>query len=226
MNNLLKCLEIDSTLPANASVIWLHGLGADGHDFESIVPELNLAKHLNVRFVFPHAPHMPVTINGGFAMPAWYDIRADNIEGRQDQSGIHQSAKAIQALIEREKERGIPAHRIILAGFSQGGAMALYVGIRQHQALAGMLGLSCYTLLPDEARQHPKPNSPIMLAHGIDDEIVPLALGQSSHQYLTAQGFAVHWQTYPMTHSVCPAEIQHIGAWMNNVFDANSPAKA
>ncbi|MDQ6989967.1 MAG: alpha/beta hydrolase fold domain-containing protein [Mariprofundaceae bacterium] len=215
MPDILPCLEIETAKPAAASIIWLHGLGADGHDFEPIIPELKLPQSLAVRFIFPHAPTMPVSINGGFSMPAWYDIKGDNIEGRQDQSGIHQSAQAIQQLIEHEKKRGIPAERIILAGFSQGGAMALYVGLRQPQALAGILGLSCYTLLPDEQQSiQPCPQTPIQLAHGIDDDIVPLALGEASLAYLQQQQCKVAWQTYPMAHSLCPAQIQHIGQWI------------
>jgi len=215
---LLPCLEIETGENPAASVIWLHGLGADGHDFEPIIPDLSLSASLALRFVFPHAPTMAVTINGGYPMPAWYDIKADNIEGRQDKQGIHASAQAVQALIEREKERGIKAENIILAGFSQGGAMALYVGRRQEQALAGILGLSCYTLLPDEPCAALAQATPIMLAHGEDDDIVPLELGKASQQYLAAAGFAVDWRTYPIAHSLCPQQIKHIGAWLKSIF--------
>jgi len=211
---MLKCLEIETAPNPIASIIWLHGLGADGYDFEPIVPELNLPASLAVRFIFPHAPQMPVTVNGGFMMPAWYDIKANNIEGRQDKAGIAASNTAIQALINREKERGINADHIILAGFSQGGAMALYVGTHQQEALAGILALSCYTLLPDDAPSQVAKATPILQMHGTQDEIVPIVLGQASQTFLSQHGFDVSYQTYTMAHSLCPPQIKAIGQWL------------
>ncbi|MDX8383883.1 MAG: dienelactone hydrolase family protein [Ghiorsea sp.] len=215
MRDLLPCLEIETGDNPVASIIWLHGLGADGHDFEPIIADLGLPKNKAVRFIFPHAPSLPVTINGGYVMPAWYDIKTDNIEGRQDEQGILASAQAIQDLITREKERGVLAEHMILAGFSQGGAMALYVGIRQQASLAGILGLSCYTLLPHAMESIHSAPCPIMLGHGESDDIVALTLGEASRQYLLTAGFAVDWQTYDMAHSLCPQQIKHIGAWLN-----------
>ncbi len=213
---MLKYLEMETAPNPTASIIWLHGLGADGYDFEPIVPELGLPASLAVRFIFPHAPQIPVTINGGYVMPAWYDIKADNIEGRQDIGGIQVSAKDIQQLIEQEKSRGITADNIILAGFSQGGAMALYVGTHQQQALAGILALSCYTLLPDDQPTEAAKATPVMQMHGIGDDIVPIHLGNASHEYLRQAGFQVDYKTYPMTHSLHPQQIKHIGEWLTS----------
>ena len=212
---MLRYLEIETAPNPTTSIIWLHGLGADGYDFEPIVPELGLAKDLAVRFIFPHAPQIPVTINGGFVMPAWYDIKADNIEGRQDTEGIKVSTQDVQALIDQEKERGISASNIILAGFSQGGAMALYVGTHQEEALAGILALSCYTLLPDDEPSTTSKTTPIMQMHGTHDGVVPIHLGEASRDFLSHAGFNVEYKAYPMEHSLCPPQIKEIGSWLN-----------
>jgi len=217
---LLPCLEIephkDSNPIANAAIIWLHGLGADGYDFKPIIPQLNLSEDLAVRFVFPHAPNMPVTVNGGFPMPAWYDIKDATIEGRQDLGGIKASAARIQQLIDREVERGISPSRIILAGFSQGGALAVYTGIHQQQPLAGILGLSCYTLLPDEQKHIPAATkqTPVLLAHGKYDDVVDFSLGETSYQLLSQAGFAVEFQSFEMAHTVSDEEITVIADWI------------
>ena len=205
-----------------ASVIWLHGLGADGHDFEPIVPELGLPQELVVRFVFPHAPSMPVTLNGGYIMPAWYDIRQNDLGIEHDRDGILQSAKAIQLLIDQEQMRGVPADRIILAGFSQGGAMALYAGLRQSKALGGIMALSAYLLLPEENQQctPESKGTPLFMAHGIHDPVVPYGLGDTSCRKIQAMGYAVEWHSYPMQHSICPQEIVAIGKWITRTLSA------
>ncbi len=197
----------------NASIIWLHGLGADGYDFEPIVEQLHLPDDFKVRFIFPHAPSMPVSINGGFMMPAWYDIRHQDINMEHDKHGIEKSADAIQLFIQREIERGIAPSRIFLAGFSQGAAMALYVGIRQKEALAGIIALSGYVLTPNDVVA-PQQTSNIFLGHGVNDGIVPIALGMQAQTWLKAQGNSVDWHSYPMEHSVCPQEIQDIRSWI------------
>lgn len=212
----LPCLEVETSPNPDASIIWLHGLGADGSDFLPIVPQLQLPTTLAVRFIFPHAPSMPVTINAGVMMPAWYDIRDTSLAGRQDSAGILHSAQQIQQLIQKEVTRGIAPSRIILAGFSQGGALALYVGIRQTQPLAGILALSCYTLLADtmSAATCTAASTPIMIAHGQYDDVVDISLGEQSVQYLLKLGLAAQWHTYPMAHSVCDDEIDDISIWI------------
>ena len=212
----LPHLTIETNQSPQASVIWLHGLGADGHDFESIVPQLGLPKELSVRFIFPHAPSIPVSLNGGYIMPAWYDIKQNDLGIEHDRDGIVQSAQSIQMLIEQEQMSGIPAHRIILAGFSQGAAMALHTGLRQSQRLAGIMALSGYLLLPTEtASWHAKSKeTPVFMAHGVHDPVVTYALGESSYQKLKDQNYAVQWHSYPMEHSICLEEIKHIGKWI------------
>lgn len=212
----LPCLEVETSPNPDASIIWLHGLGADGSDFLPIVPQLQLPTTLAVRFIFPHAPSMPVTINAGVMMPAWYDIDNTSLAGRQDSAGILHSAQQIQQLIQREVTRGIAASRIILAGFSQGGALALYVGIRQTQPLAGILALSCYTLLADTMNvvTCTAASTPIMIAHGRHDDVVDISLGEQSVQYLLKRGLTPQWHTYPMAHAVCDDEIDDISIWI------------
>ena len=199
-----------------ASVIWLHGLGADGHDFEPIVPELNLPQALKVRFIFPHAPAMPVSINGGYIMPSWYDIRQQDLGVEHDVEGVHRSAAMIQMLIDQEIMRGVPAHRIVLAGFSQGAAMALYVGLRQTEALAGIMVLSGYRLLPDEPLSMEKRVvvTPVFMGHGRGDAVVEMRLGKQACQALQSGGVQVAWYDYAMEHSVCSEEIADIGCWL------------
>lgn len=208
--------------PARASIIWLHGLGADGHDFEGIVPELGLPDHAGIRFIFPHAPERPVTVNNGYVMRAWYDIQSLQIDAEQDEQGIRDSARQVEDLIEAEHQRGIPYDKIILAGFSQGGVIALHQGLRYQHRLAGVMALSTYLALADklaaEASDHNR-ELPVFIAHGIDDQIVPVHLGEASRQQLVAQGYQVQWQSYPMEHSVHPDEIDDIARWIREVLE-------
>jgi phospholipase/carboxylesterase len=214
---LLRCVEVDPPGPARSAVIWLHGLGADGHDFEPVVPYLGLDPSLGVRFVFPHAPRRAVTINMGMLMPAWYDVRALDLRRDQDVEGIAESAAHVRALIARENERGIPTGRIVLAGFSQGGAMALYVGLRYAETLAGLLALSCYLILGETLEtevQEANRATPVFQGHGEQDPMVPLARGEAARDRLRELGHEVEWKTYPMGHEVHPEEIRDIGAWL------------
>jgi len=218
---LLPHIELQTGNQPTATVIWLHGLGADGHDFEPIVPQLGLNPDLPIRFIFPHAPSMSVTLNGGYVMPAWYDLQDTEIGRQHDEQGILQSANSIQAFIHRENELGIANNRIILAGFSQGGAMALHIGLRQQEALAGLVALSCYLPLPEKAKLEAQTNSlktPVFMAHGTYDPIVDYNIGESSRDTLQALGLMVNWHSYPMEHSVCPEEIKHIGQAINSIF--------
>jgi phospholipase/carboxylesterase len=215
----LPCVEVDPAdgAPAKSSVIWLHGLGADGHDFEPVVPQLGVDAGLAVRFVFPHAPKRPVTLNAGMVMPAWYDIRAIDLRRDHDIAGIADSAQHIRTLIARENERGIPTERIVLAGFSQGGAMALYVGLRYPERLAGIMALSCYLILEGALEAEAAPanrDTSIFQAHGEMDPMVPLDRGSAAHRRLVELGYSAEWNTYPMAHAVHPQEIQDIGQWL------------
>ncbi|MFQ5355224.1 MAG: alpha/beta hydrolase [Mariprofundaceae bacterium] len=213
--------EIETRPNPDFSVIWLHGLGADGHDFEPIVPELNLPDDLALRFIFPHAPSIPVGINNGYIMPAWYDIQQNDLGIKQDEAGIRQSAKSIELLIERERMRGIASRRIILAGFSQGGAMALHTGLRASERLGGIIVLSAYLILPETLKKEAHPSNrqtPIFMAHGVNDPIVPLRLGDAGHQQLLNHSYTVTWHSYPMKHSVCAEEIKVIGSWITKVL--------
>jgi phospholipase/carboxylesterase len=224
MNELLPRIELESGANPSAAVIWMHGLGADGHDFAGLVPELDLSGCRPIRFVFPHAPSMPVTINGGYVMPAWYDIRGANLVAQQDAAGIERSQKAIEALIDHEVvSRGIPHERIVLAGFSQGCAMALHTALRLPHRLAGVVALSGYLPLADRfaAERHAaNANTPIFMAHGTMDPVVVVARAEESHRLLTAHGHAVQWHTYPMQHSVHPKEIQDISSFLQTVLMA------
>lgn len=217
----LETLDINPSSEADAAVIWLHGLGADAHDFEPIVPELRLPASLAVRFVFPNAPVRPVTINGGMAMRAWYDILDMDLPRRVDEVGVRASGEAIDALIQREQQRGIASQRIVVAGFSQGGAMALHSGLRYPEPLAGILALSCYLLMPeklsDEATEANR-NTPVFMAHGSFDEVVPVHYGQAGAKQLSELGYPVTWQEYPMPHSVHPQEIADIGQWLGSLL--------
>ncbi len=212
---MLNAIELTTGDAPQLAVIWLHGLGADGHDFEAIVPELRLG--LPVRFVFPHAPMRPVTINGGMAMRAWYDILGFDRHAQEDAAGIRASAVAVGQLVEREIERGIPSERIVLAGFSQGGAVALHTALREPRPLAGVLALSTYlplaTSLASE-RSAANAGVPIFMAHGTSDSVLPLSLGESSRRALEALGYVVDWHSYSMAHSVCLEEVGAIGAWL------------
>ena len=218
---LLPYVELQSASQPSAAVIWLHGLGADGHDFASLVPELDLSGCPPIRFVFPHAPSMPVTVNGGYVMPAWYDILGPNLVSQQDAAGIQSSERAIVALIAHEVARGIPAEHIVLAGFSQGCAMALHTGLRLPQRLAGIMALSGYLPLADRitAERHPaNAQTPIFMAHGTQDPVVVIARGEASRDALEALGQPVAWHSYPMPHSLHPQEIADISTFLAQVL--------
>jgi len=220
---MLDCIEIEPQTTATASVIWLHGLGADGNDFVPIVEELGLPAGHGIRFVFPNAPVRPVTINNGMAMRAWYDIKGMAIEDKQDAEGIRDSADAIEQLIAREIERGIPAERIVLAGFSQGGAIALHAGVRHGAALAGVMGLSTYLPLAETLEKEASDANRgvcIFMAHGSQDPVVPIGLGQASRDHLLDAGYDVAWHEYPMQHQVCMPQIATIGRWLAERLDA------
>ncbi|MCW8845516.1 MAG: alpha/beta hydrolase [Gammaproteobacteria bacterium] len=216
----LETVECNTGENPEYSVIWLHGLGADGHDFEPIVPELDLGGR-SVRFVFPHAPVRPVTLNGGMPMRAWFDILSLDRQGRPDEQGIRTSAEQVAALIQRENDRGIPAERIVLAGFSQGGAIALHLGLRRPGGLAGIMALSTYLPLADSLQTEASPSAPgipLFMAHGRQDPVLPFAWGQQSRDRLLAEGYAVQWHAYDMPHAVCAQEISDIGAWLRTVL--------
>jgi phospholipase/carboxylesterase len=221
VSELLQCVEVQTSPSPGATVILLHGLGADGYDFVPVVRELETHGAPAARYVFPHAPTMPVTINGGYVMRAWYDILGADLVRREDERGIRASQAMVEALIEREVERGVARSRIVLAGFSQGGAIALQTGLRQPQPLAGLIALSCYLpladALPREATAASK-RVPLFLAHGTQDPVVPLARGTASRDALQAAGYAVEWHDYPMPHSVSAEEIRDIAAFMQRVL--------
>jgi phospholipase/carboxylesterase len=224
MTTLLPRIELESAPQPTNAVIWLHGLGADGNDFAAIVPELDLQGCPPIRFVFPHAPSIPVTLNGGYVMPAWYDILGTDLAKREDATGIHHSARAIEALIAHEVQRGIAPGAIVLAGFSQGCAMALQVGLRHGARLAGIMALSGYLPLADTLaaeRSTANAATPIFMAHGLADPVVVVARAEASRQALLALGYAVQWHTYPMPHSVHPQEIGDISRFLRSVLGAS-----
>jgi phospholipase/carboxylesterase len=213
---LLPTVEIETAPNPTHSVVWMHGLGADGNDFVPVVHELEL-DGLAVRFVFPHAPQQPVTINGGYVMRAWYDIGYEDLSLKEDEKGVRESQHAVDRLIERERERGVPAGRVALAGFSQGGAIALQCGLRYPERLAGIIALSSYLPLPDKVeaeRSSANQDVPILMLHGTEDPIVPLKLARASCAKLLTLGYPVAWQEYEMPHSVCAEEIADIGLWL------------
>lgn len=217
----MQTVEIETAVSVDASIIWLHGLGADAHDFEPIVPELLPRRERGWRFVFPNAPIRPVTINGGSAMPAWYDIKSFDRTAGEDEAGFRSTATDISELITREIGRGIAAERIVVAGFSQGGAVALYLVPRHAQRLAGVVALSCY--LPLSARlgpEHAPANdaTPIFMAHGLADAVIAPALAVQSRDLLLKAGYPLEWHQYPMAHSVCPAEIADIRAFLVRIL--------
>jgi len=214
---MLEALEISTGAQPAHSVIWLHGLGADGHDFEPMVPELVRPAWPALRFVFPHAPVRPITLNGGMRMRGWYDIRGMDLASREDAEGVFASVEAVSALIERERTRGVDSHRILLAGFSQGGAIALAAGLGHPQRLAGIVALSTYLPLADriaEIRAPIQAALPVFVGHGAADPIVPQALGQACAEQLRQWGHPVDWHSYSMPHSVCAQEIRDLGDWM------------
>ncbi len=228
LNPLLPRIELESAPNPTAAVIWLHGLGADGSDFAGLVPELDLQGCPPIRFVFPHAPSMPVTLNGGYVIPAWYDIFGLNLVDRQDAPGIQKSEQAITALIANEVARGIPSEHIVLAGFSQGCAMALHTGLRLPERLAGIMALSGYLPLADRfasERTHANAHTPVFMAHGTQDPVVVLARGEDSRNALVALGHPVQWHTYPMQHAVHPQEIADIAAFLKQVLGAAARAE-
>ena len=221
MADLLETIEIETPTTPATSIVWMHGLGADGNDFVDIVPELRLPADRGVRFVFPHAPMRPVTINGGYVMRAWYDIRDDGGTRREDPDGVRASQAAIEALVARERGRGIPASAIVLAGFSQGGAMALYTGLRHPERLAGIMALSCSMPLADALAAEAAPANrdvPIFMAHGTQDQMIPKARAQRARETLAGLRYKVEWHEYPMPHSVCMEEVGDIAAWLDRVL--------
>jgi len=220
MTTTLETIELETAKNPSAAVIWMHGLGADGNDFVPIVNELDLAGAPGIRFVFPHAPTRPVTINNGYVMRAWYDISFGDLEGktrRADEKGVRESQAQIGELIAREQSRGIAASSIVLAGFSQGGAIALHTGLRHPETLAGVMALSTYLPLADSfAAEASAANqsTPVFMAHGTHDPVVPYSMGNQSRQFLQQTGYAVEWHEYPMQHSVCLEEVADIGRWL------------
>ena len=215
----LQTVEVETGAEPSASVIWLHGLGADGHDFEPIVPELRLPATLPVRFVFPHAPVRPVTLNGGMAMRAWYDIVSLDRGGPVDSAGINESSESLEALIDREEKRGIEAGRIVLAGFSQGGAIAINTMLRANKNVAGLMALSSWLALPDALKENALDTSiPVFMAHGQFDPMIPMQFGRASADAIIGAGFDVEWHDYPMAHAVCPQEIDDIRTWLVGVL--------
>lgn len=212
---------IEPQMPANAAVIWLHGLGADGHDFEPIVPWLQLPPGIAPRFFFPHAPERPVTINNGMRMRAWYDISGSELQRLEDEAGVRESGAALHRMIDAQVARGIPAHRIVLAGFSQGGAIALHAGLRYPARLAGIAALSTYLPIADALaaeEQAENRDTPILMVHGSADTIIPLGLAERSAQHLRSLGHPVEWQVYAMAHSVSSEEIVLISSWLSRVL--------
>lgn len=215
-------ITLTPEVPATASVILLHGLGADGGDFVPIARELGLPDSLSVRFVFPHAPLRPVTVNNGYVMRAWYDIKSFTPEGRADLAGTVESSRRVASCIDRELERGVPASRIVLSGFSQGGAMALYAGLRYPSRLAGLLAMSCYLPFAEHlAAEKSAANDsvPILLCHGRRDPVVPVAMGEEARDALRANGFRPEWREYPIEHSVSMEEIGDVGRWLRQRLD-------
>jgi phospholipase/carboxylesterase len=224
MSNLLETVEIETAPKPTAAVIWMHGLGADGNDFAPIVPELVLRDSPAIRFVFPHAPAIPVTLNNGYVMRAWYDVYPGALEGRSrrtDELGIRASQAAIETLIAREVDRGVSVDKIVLAGFSQGGAIALQTGLRHPQPLAGIMALSTYLPLAESLSAESAPANkkiPIFFAHGSVDPVISLAMATASRDQLLALDYAVEWREYPMPHSVYPEEIQDIARWLRKTL--------
>jgi phospholipase/carboxylesterase len=210
-----QTVEVETGSEPSASIIWLHGLGADGHDFEPIVPELRLPDSLPLRFVFPHAPVRPVTLNGGMAMRAWYDIVTLDRGGPVDAAGISESSTLLEALIAREEQRGIDPDRIVLAGFSQGGAIVINTVLRSGRTYAGLMALSTWLALPDALNGSDVDTAtPVFMAHGQFDPMVPMQFGRTAADRLAGAGFDVEWHDYPMAHAVCPQEIDDIRTWL------------
>lgn len=219
--NQEQAVVIEATGEHLASVIWLHGLGADGHDFEPIVPELGLEPARGVRFIFPHAPMRPVTINGGMTMRAWCDVQSPDLTQMQDSEGIRAAGQQLHDWIDAEIGKGVPSHKVVAAGFSQGGAVALHGGLRYPQPLGGILALSCYLPLADrleaEAREA-NIRTPILMMHGTNDPIIPVGHGHASRDQLIEAGYDVNWREYPMAHAVSMEEIGEIAEWLDRLL--------
>ena len=224
MPSQLESIELETAPNPTAAVIWMHGLGADGNDFVPIVNEIDLSGAPGIRFIFPHAPTRPVTINNGHVMRAWYDIAFGDLEGKTrkaDEKGVRESQAQIGQLIARENSRGIAASKIVLAGFSQGGAIALHTGLRYPETLAGVMALSTYLPLAESFVQEATPanaKTPVFMAHGTHDPVVPYAMVNSSREQLQQAGYALEWHEYPMQHSVCLEEVADIGRWLTSVL--------
>lgn len=222
MSEYLECVIVEhnpTRKTINRSVIWLHGLGASGHDFEPVVPQLGLSDDMAVRFIFPHAPQRSVTINGGMVMPAWYDIFEMSLERKVDIAQIEESSQQIYDLISREIERGVAPEHIVIAGFSQGGAVAYHVALGYPQRLAGLMALSTYLATNDNIEYSAANKAlPILIEHGTQDPVVPVILGEQAQHLLSDKGYNVDYRTYPMAHQVCMPQIQGIGKWLNGVL--------
>ncbi len=219
--NLPEMIQIETGANPKFAIIWLHGLGADGHDFEPIVPQLGLPQDTPVRFIFPHAPHRPITLNGGMVMRGWYDISGMEIIRQEDAAGIESSAQIVRDLIAAQEAQGIPSEQIILAGFSQGGAVVLFAGLRHHKKLAGIMALSTYLPLSDRTDDEisaQNRQTSIFMAHGLYDPIIALPIADASRQALQKLDYDVEWRTYAMPHSVSPEEITDISHWLNNIL--------
>ena len=221
-DKLLDCVELETGETPIASIIWLHGLGASGHDFPPIVPYLNIPESLPIRFVFPHAPEIPVTLNMGMVMPAWYDINDLDLDNRADEDGVRSSDQHVRNLIDREVERGIATERILLAGFSQGGAVAVHSALRYEKKLAGVIALSTYQVCAssfEDERQAINQDTPIFQGHGTQDPMVPFSQGEKLRDALQSTGYNVEFESYPMQHEVVMEEIRAIGAFINQIFN-------
>jgi len=221
-SNVLETIEINPAQAATGSVIWLHGLGADGHDFQGIIPQLSLPEAIHLRFIFPHAPIRAVAINANLRMRAWFDVYSlENLE-KEDEAGIRATEHAVTQLIEREIAMGIPSNRIVLAGFSQGGAVSLYTGLRYEKPLAGIIALSTYLplakKLSTEASDSNK-QTPILMAHGRLDPVLPIILGKKTYELLKQEGHPIEWHEYAMEHQVCTEETAVIGQWLTKIFN-------
>ena len=217
----LDTVELVTGESPTASIIWLHGLGADGHDFEPVVPYLLWKNAPPIRFVFPHAPMRAVTINAGMRMRAWYDVKSFDAERGHDEAGIAESLGQVASLIEREQSRGVAADRIVLAGFSQGGAIAIQLALRYPRRLAGLIALSCYLLHGSRLQTEMNPANrqlPVFMAHGTMDPVVPFGWGESAARTMGSLGYPLEWHAYEIEHSVCPEEIRHIGVWLSRVL--------
>lgn len=211
----LSAVEIEPVKEATASVIWMHGLGADGNDFRDVIPALNLPDTLSIRFIFPNAPKLPVTVNGGMIMPAWYDILAMDIDRKIDTEQLMTSANLVDEFIEREIKRGINSQRIIIAGFSQGGAVAYQLALSHSKKLGGLMALSTYFATKETAKLNSiNQELPILIAHGTQDGVVPCVLGEQAHALLGEKNYATEYKTYPMQHSLCIEQINDISVWL------------